>query len=340
MLNPHASSVASQPGRRLDVRMLLALYVLLPFSVFLVIFDQLIWHQLLQQRILPANPEQWPYWSLVFGLPHIVASLITLADREYLIYYRRRLAAPLFWISVFVASGILGPQPASSLILYSVLAIYTIYHVLAQQLGLSAMLMGRKPNQLFRWWKWIAIFSGVAIYIDLYGSPYFHSVESSRGYGSLILPGMALILCVAQLAISFRLVMDCKSALARWYLMANSLMLMLLFVFNTLGYSILVILIPRVIHDLTAYFVYVTHDINRNRSVAKNYFYRLPFFRIAPLLVVLPVASLSIAYLLSISQDYELIGALILVLYFLHYYCEGIIWRGGSPHRRSMEFKL
>ena len=318
VLNPHASLVAAQPGRLLDARKLLALYVLLPLSVFLFIFDQLIWHQYLQQRILPANPEQWPYWSLVFGLPHIVASLITLADREYYIYYRRRLVAPLFWISTFVASGILGPQPASSLVLYSVLAVYTIYHVLAQQLGLSAMLVRQKPNQLFLWWKWIAIFSGVAIYIDLYGTPYLRSSETSRGYGSLILPGMALFLCAVQLVISIRLVMDCKSALARWYSMANSVMLMFLFMFNTLGYSILVILIPRVIHDLTAYFVYVTHDINRNRSVARNYFYRLPFFRIAPLVIVLPVASLSIAYLLSISQAYELISALILVLYFFH----------------------
>ncbi|WVM89040.1 hypothetical protein UMZ34_24770 [Halopseudomonas pachastrellae] len=57
-----------------------------------------------------------------------------------------------------------------------------------------------------------------------------------------------------------------EGRLGRAYLWANALLLLSALVIDRLGYTLFVILMPRLIHDLTAYSVYVTHDRNRNQS--------------------------------------------------------------------------
>ena len=107
---------------------------------------------------------------------------------------------------------------------------------------------------------------------------------------------------------------------------------------NHIGYTLFVILIPRVIHDLTAYTVYITHDRNRNRQGRINPLYRLTGGgRLSPLLL-LPALSIAIAFVLSSHQHYPVISIAILTVSFLHYYFEGFIWRGPNPHRNYVNF--
>src|SRR5690606_2243514 len=68
----------------IDRRWLLALYAVIPLSLLLVISDAWLFDGHVIYQHIPTQPEDWPFWTVIFGLPHIIASLITMADREYL----------------------------------------------------------------------------------------------------------------------------------------------------------------------------------------------------------------------------------------------------------------
>src|SRR5690606_41356166 len=97
---------------------------------------------------IPTQPDDWPFWTVIFGLPHIIASLITMADRAYLNHYRRSLLWPMLLFAGIASAGYLGPQPVSYNLLFVFLGFYTIYHVLAQPLGLNLMIT-RVPTCIY-----------------------------------------------------------------------------------------------------------------------------------------------------------------------------------------------
>ena len=148
--------------------------------------------------------------------------------------------------------------------------------------------------------------------------------------GALLCGGLALL--------TWQLARLTEGRLGRAYLWANALLLLSALVIDRLGYTLFVILMPRLIHDLTAYSVYVTHDRNRNQSDQPGWFYRwLPRAQWVPLLW-LPLCSVAIAWPLTNLQHYWPVAALVLVVSFMHYYYEGFVWRGDSPLRRHVRF--
>ena len=85
--------------------------------------------------------------------------------------------------------------------------------------------------------------------------------------------------------------------------------------------------------------VYITHDRNRNKHKPINSIYRLTHFtRLSPI-ILLPLMSIGIAFMLTSYRHYALISILVLTVSFLHYYFEGFIWRGANPPRRYVNFK-
>src|SRR5690606_38352385 len=105
------------------------------------------------------------------------------------------------------------------------------------------------------------------------------------------------------------------------------------------GYALYVILIPRIIHDVTAYMVYVTHDRNRTGEAPVNRLYQLARSTLRSPVILLPLTFVGIAYQLTDYQQHDLASILVLTVSFLHYYFEGFIWRGGNPHRRYVTFR-
>lgn len=322
-----------------DCRWLLALYAIVPFAVAAVALDLFWFDAALLHDYLPSEPEQWPFWTVVFGLPHIIASMLTMADREYLGHYRHSLLEPLLFFAAIATFGYLGPQPISMNLLFVFLAFYTIYHVLAQQLGLTLMMMGTRPTATFHAWKWLAIFAGFAIYIIVYGQNRLGdiSVGPLTLYDVLAYTAATLIAVVIVLAI--RLTGRSRYAIGTWYLWGNVALIVSAFLINEIGYTIFVIMMPRIIHDLTAYIVYVTHDSNRNRAEPRNLIYSLTRFSRLPAFLLLPLLSVGIAYVLTVNQHHTFIAIAILTVSFLHYYFEGFIWRGDNPHRHHLGFK-
>ena len=149
---------------------------MIPLSLLVVFTDAWLFEGRMVYQRIPTQPEDWPFWTVIFGLPHIIASLITMADREYLNHYRRSLLWPMLLFAGIASAGYLGPQPVSYNLLFVFLGFYTIYHVLAQQLGLTLMMMGVPPCRSYRLWKWLSIIAGMAIYMNVYGERFLGNI--------------------------------------------------------------------------------------------------------------------------------------------------------------------
>jgi hypothetical protein len=321
-----------------DGRWLLALYLIIPLSLLVVLADLLLLGRHWQQQWLPDDPNDWAVWALLFGLPHIVASALTVAKPAYIGHFWRRLLPALLVFCAISLLGLLGPQPLSYQVLFVFFAAFTVYHVLSQQLGIGLVLAGLRPDALFLRWKWTAIVSGLAIYLNVYGQQFLGRVQIA-GVDLYQLLGVAgALLCAALMLLTWQLARLTEGRLGRAYLWANALLLLSALLIDRLGYTLFVILMPRLIHDLTAYSVYITHDRNRNQGGEPGWLYRwLPRGRWVPLLW-LPLCSVAIAWPLNNLQHYWPVAAVVFVVSFMHYYYEGFVWRGDSPLRRHVRF--
>lgn len=322
-----------------DCRCLLALYGIVPLSILPVGLDLFWLDGILLNDYLPSDPQLWPFWTVVFGLPHIIASTLTMADREYLGHYRHSLVKPMVIFAAIATAGYLGPQPLSMNLLFVFLAFYTIYHVLAQQLGLTLMMMGVPPTTMFRAWKWLTIFAGFAIYIIVYGQGRLGEIQLGpiTLYDVLAYTAGALVALAVVLAI--RLTRYSRYTIGAWYLWGNVALIVSAFLINEIGYTVFVIMMPRIIHDLTAYTVYITHDSNRNKTEPRDIIYSLTRFSRMPAYLPLPLLSIGIAYVLTVNRDNTTVAIAIVAVSLLHYYFEGFIWRGNSPHKLHLGFR-
>ena len=331
--------VQEQLAHVIDCRWLLALYAVIPVSLLIVFTDAWLFQGRALHQYIPDQPERWPFWTVIFGLPHIIASLITMADREYLHHYRRTLLWPTLIFAGIASAGMLGPQPMSYNLLFIFLAFYTIYHVLAQQLGLTLMMMATAPSRTFKTWKWLSVLAGFAIYINVYGAQYIGNISVAGVSLYDLLTYIAAAICAALVVLAIRLTPTSRHRIGIWYLWGNVALIISALLINEIGYTLFVILIPRVIHDVTAYIVYITHDRNRNRLDQVNSIYRLTrFTRLSPV-VLLPVLSVAVAFMLTRHHQYPIVTIAMLTVTFLHYYFEGFIWRGANPHRRYVNFQ-
>ena len=338
-----SATAVAQAARQVDCRWLLALYAVIPLSLSIVAIDVLLLEQAWLDSYLPSYPTNWAFWTVIFGLPHIVASLITMADREYVAHYRHSLTWPLLFFASISVLGLAGPQPISYQLLFGLVALYTGYHVLSQQLGLTLMMMNMAPTRGFKAWKWVALVAGVALYLAVFrelglGQVWLGSIYLSI-YLDEFLAYLAGALSVVLVFLGVSLHRQSRTRVGRWYMWANVAMIGTVFWVNELGYTLFVVLIPRVIHDITAFTVYITHDSNRNRGEPKNAVYRAARFTRLPPIVLLPLLSIGIAYVLTINERYALAAIVITTITLLHYYFEGFIWRGPNPHRQQCSFR-
>ncbi|MCB0360942.1 MAG: hypothetical protein KDD44_14940, partial [Bdellovibrionales bacterium] len=110
--------------------------------------------------------------------------------------------------------------------------------------------------------------------------------------------------------------------------------------FERIDYSFFLILLPRVIHDLTAFAFYMVHDANRNAgSRSPNLIYRfLRFSRISPA-VLGPLLALGIALPITLQSSQQVGLQIIFVLASTHYLTETVTWRRGTPHRLQISVR-
>ncbi|HEX5774709.1 MAG TPA: hypothetical protein VFY28_01970, partial [Candidatus Paceibacterota bacterium] len=140
-------------GARLAIpfRSLLAVYSIVPVFAAVIIFDLLLLGGQLRAA-MPVRPETIFLYALLFNVPHHLASLFSLADREYLGFYRKKLLLGLpLLLAAFLALHIYAPPAA-----FLAFILYTEYHVMSQQSGIARFYI-RQKLPAYAVWKWTGI---------------------------------------------------------------------------------------------------------------------------------------------------------------------------------------
>lgn len=336
--------IAQQPVQTEKVnvshRLLLSLYLIIPISVLIVATDILALNQHLLKNYLPDNPDEWAIWTVFFGMPHIVSSIITLADKDYISHYKQRLWKPFLLFTVIVLVAM--PFPNGRLAFLAFFASYTVYHVLAQQLGISLMMLKRRPDQTTKMWRWSLILSAILIYAIGFTDSYLAAFKLGNISLLNIVNGLFALTLSATLVLTYKIFKEAQannaSNIALTYLCSNALIVVACYLCVQLGYLVFAIIMPRVIHDLTAFTIYSVHDQNRNRVEYKNIFYKAFSFTHLPPMVLCPLLSIAIAFI-AFRTNILVLVALGYIISLFHYHLESFVWKGDAIHRHSVPFK-
>ncbi|NRB40491.1 MAG: hypothetical protein HRU20_18820 [Pseudomonadales bacterium] len=359
---------------------LLSLYGIIPLTLLIAGVDHFFLDSLLIENYLPSNPASLLLWAIIFNFPHIISSFVTLADDEYIPYYKKRFSRALMIIvSVVVGINMLLPWIVPALVanvvyalFFAFFAAYTMYHVLSQQFGIGMMLMKAKPGPIYEWWRYLSTIATTAMYAMVFAR--VPLMEVPFGVYSLFDAVMlfAGVFVVLAVAVGFYFTRGSKSRLGTWYIYSNLMMLLVTYGFMHAGYDIFVLLIPRFVHDMTAFMIYSTHDQNRNREVQHNYIYRfLSFIPLTPF-VLCPIIAIILAnfiecsaFLLDLSLGFNVLGSsecqlgriyqpevsnglpfsmqvgmqIMFICGLFHYYIEGFVWKRDAIHRHALSFK-
>ena len=294
------------------------MYLIIPAVWFVVVAD-IVFFDAALRKALPSSPEQLFWFTVFFVLPHILASQFSFYDRDYLRAYRKQLlyGVPL----LLVAAAAISRFDAGSggMIFIAV----TMWHVIAQQTGIAGLLAGRTTTA-FLWWKWLTVIL-FTFGVTLILGPWMNWV------GAPML-GLTTLLTVTA-------VQQARHPVGRHYLWATQAMSISAALLSAGGYVFFSILIPRVVHDITAWVFYLTHDHNRNRATLHNGLYRL--FRFSRLPTGVIVVSLAVAVNLIFEQGLgSWYHAIIIPISLFHYYSESFMWKRNSIHRRQVRFAM
>ncbi|MGZ8136107.1 MAG: hypothetical protein ACXW1W_02665 [Methylococcaceae bacterium] len=325
-------------------RLLFALYAIIPICLLLQLFDQWFWHDFLKEN-LPSSPAHFLLFQVLFGTPHIVASTIVLVtNTDYLKIYKHKVM--LMTIAIAVAFGV-GSLFIPYRALYITVACWTVFHVLKQQHGIVRGVC-RLPEWAFNLLLWMSVTAGVFIYIGIFLK---NSLDAEQ---VLWLKLAASVLCIGLFCSALFCQRYAATTFGKWFLWSNVFLVFSSFYLYLHQYYFLAILVPRLVHDATAYIFYLTHDYNKHHQHPQNFLYRGAAWLNVPVFVVLPVCSFVLAFTLQAYGD----GIVNLVTHFLfgveyrkvitvgllgylalmHYYTESFTWKQDSPYRQFIRF--
>jgi len=262
-------------------------------------------------------------------------------------FYHKKILFMTLALMLFFAIAI-ASQILSYLVLYLLVTSWTVYHVLKQQHGVGRGIY-QLPSWAFYLLLWLSVSAGLSIYIGIFLKNTLTPIQAEwvQIIASILVFSLFLSTIFCQRYM--------KSAFASTFMWANSALIFASFYLYLQNYAFLAILIPRLIHDATAYVFYVTHDVNKHKQQPQNTLYRWAKKIRLNIFIVLPLLSFSLTYLLQVYGDqwvnalsqllfsYEINKAVSLGLigYFslMHYYTEAFTWKYGSPYRKYIRFK-
>jgi len=325
-------------------RLLLSLYSIIPVCLLLQLSDGWFWQDYLKHA-LPSAPTHFLLFQILFGTPHIVASSIVLVgNKDYLQRYQSKLLIMTAAIAVFFG---LGSLFIPYRVLYILVAGWTVYHVLKQQQGIGRGIC-RLPDWAFQLLLWLSITAGIFIYIGIF---FKNGLDAQQAEWLKLLAGS---LCIGLVCATAYCQRYCPTVFSKWFLWANTLLVLSSFYLYLQQYYFLAILIPRLVHDTTAYIFYVTHDYNKHRRQPQNFIYRFTARCQLPIFIVLPLLSFALAFVLQAYGD-QMVNfisknlfeiefrkavtlGLLGYLALMHYYTESFTWKQDSPYRQFIAF--
>lgn len=308
-------------------KFLLGAYIILPILVSVVLIDIFYFDRLLQPN-LGVDAIYLPIFLFIFLLPHIIASLFSFFDSEYVSYYKKHLFIflPIFLLITLV---VLYFDYRYGLLLFF---LTDAWHGIRQKVGIG-LILGMKPGLVHRLWTYVPFATTSLVYV------YFVLPEVVP---NIIHKYISEILFIGALSIIFVSVLQLLRSDKKVY---SYIILFLLFFltsyfFVLANYIFFAFLAFRFVHDLNAFAFYVAHDHNRNREGYKNYFYKLFSATHIPILVLAPLLGFLFAYIVRSSANGVAIGyAIIILLCMSHFYLEGVMWKRESPHRKQILVK-
>jgi hypothetical protein len=247
-------------------------------------------------------------------------------SRTILVQYRKRLLVGSGLILITILP-LLYVQPYLA---YLLVSIWTVFHVVFQQTGLSQMYMKHR-SPYYDIWKWSIGLLACYIYIMFYPS-IVHA---------LLIPYKDPILLVATpiLVLLTVLVMKgSKTSRGMWYSGATGSLIIASAVSFFLGYHLLAILIPRIVHDVTAFTFYIVHGMNSSADTSSDSIFRslyLPYFMIPIIILGL---SLGLGYLLTQGIAVAATIPIIFFVSLMHYFTDGFAWKRDSLLRKQIRF--
>lgn len=325
-------------------RFLLSLYGIVPLCLLTLWLDQFGFDHALRD-MLPSSPSHFLLFQLLFGTPHIVASnLLLVSHTEYLQTYKNKLIGMTLFIIVFFGVGSLFIPYR---VLYVITACWTVYHVLKQQHGVAKAVC-RLPNWGFYLQLWLSVSAGIFIYIGIFLQ---NSLAPDQAELVLQVAGILTMMLLVSTVFCQRYV---PSRFGQYFLWANTLLVASSWYVYSEHYSFLAILMPRLVHDITAYSFYVSHDVNRHGQSPQNALFKLAHACRLPAGLVLPLSSFLLTYLMQAYGD-DLVNLIMHTLFattiykavtlgligylaLMHYYSEAFVWAAGSPLRRYIRF--
>jgi hypothetical protein len=325
-------------------RLLLGLYGIIPVCLALQCFDHWFWQDFLKEN-LPSNPFHFVLFQILFGTPHIIASNIVLVSNpDYLKHYKRHII--LMTVAIAVAY-ILGNMLLPYWVLFILVAIWTIYHVLKQQYGVARGVC-QLPESVFKLLLTLSVAAGVAIYIGIFMR---NSLAADQLYW---IKHAAALGCLLLLVAAFVNQHHVSTEFGRWFYWSNVFLVLTSFYLFLQQHYFMAVLVPRFVHDATAYVFYVTHDYNKHHRQPQNFIYRYAARCNCHVFIVLPVISFSLTFVLLAYGDdganfitrylwgvefYKVITLGFLgYLALMHYYMEGLTWQKDSPYRKFIAF--
>ncbi|MEI7993522.1 MAG: hypothetical protein WCH01_01335 [Methylococcaceae bacterium] len=340
-------TVQDEPDERklsVSFRLLLGLYSIIPICLALQLFDGWFWHGFLKMN-LPTKPTHFLLFQILFGTPHILAStLVLVCNPEYLKFYQRNLVMMTVAIAFFFGVGSLFiPYQA----FYVLVAAWTVYHVLKQQHGVARGVC-RLPSWAFYLLLWLSVAAGLFVYIGIFLK---NSLDAQQAQWIKQIAGL---LCAGLLLSAIYCQRYVNTAFGKWFLWSNIFLVIGSFYLYLQQYFFLAILVPRLVHDATAYIFYVTHDYNKHHNHPQNFMYRYAARFNVNIFIVLPVCSFILAFVLQAYGDH--IANVITEFFFdveihrvitlgllgylalMHYFTEAFTWKQASPYRQFIAF--
>lgn len=305
----------------ISIRNLMYLYLIIPISLFVIWIDVVFLNSSLQITI-PKSPNNIYLFTLFFILPHIIGSSITLIDKEYIAAYKTKLGYSVILSLIFaIAFSFILPHR----IYLMLFGLMTLYHVIGQQLGLTAAFSGAR-GRVFKAWKWWGLLTAVSTSFLIY-IPEEGGVLNYHYLRYAIIAQYFVLFTLTYLGQKQSTIPNGKK-----YFWLNFVLIFSVFVCVELKYVFFAILIPRVIHDLTAFNFYIAHDYNRNKSTKHNIFYKI--LNIKKPFIMTPLLAIIIAVGINTTGFFTLI----MFLTLFHYCTESFMWKGLTPHRKNIDF--
>lgn len=307
---------------KIPKKFLLGVYLVIPILLFVFVID----HFFYENALLPyvgLSATALPLFILFFEMPHIVASLFGFFDKEYLSEYKR----PLFFylpIVLILFSVILFIDFDLGIACYLT---FTAWHALRQQTGI-ALILGAGPGWLHTMWTLNSVIIASLVYVYLV-LPKLMPFEFVSMLPIILLVGMLSLIVITAAKIFY------SPAPTRLYIFLVSSLILSGYIFIMFGYIFFTFFAFRFVHDVTAFGFYATHDHNRNVKERKNFIYKLFKNIPVPIIVIVPVLGILLAYIIrAFAEGYQIGIAILLLFAVAHYYLESVMWKRNAPHRQ------